>query len=43
MFVYNVSIVFNLQYRQIALELDAGRFPEGMEKILSDVGAMKQE
>lgn len=31
------------QYRQFAHELDAGRFPEGMQQILDEVGAMKQE
>lgn len=33
----------NLQYRQYAHELDAGRFPEGMQEVLDEVGAMKQE
>lgn len=32
-----------LQYRSFAVELDAGRFPEGMQEILEEVGAMKQE
>jgi len=31
------------RYRQFAQELDAGRFPEGMQAILEEVGALKQE
>lgn len=35
--------VFTFQYRQFAQELDAGRFPEGMQEVLEEVGALKQE
>lgn len=31
------------KYRQFASELDAGRFPEEMQAILEEVGALKQE
>lgn len=37
------NFVFNFQYRQYASELDAGRFPEGMQEVLEEVGALKQE
>lgn len=42
---YSFSILFNstFQYRQFANELDAGRFPEGMQAVLEEVGALKQE
>lgn len=35
--------VVTFQYRQFAQELDAGRFPEGMQEVLEEVGALKQE
>lgn len=34
---------FPFQYRQYAHDLDAGRFPEGMQAVLDEVGGIKQE
>lgn len=41
----HLSNIYNqqFQYRQFASELDAGRFPEEMQAILEEVGALKQE
>lgn len=39
--VFNLNLSF--QYRQFASELDAGRFPDEMQAILEEVGALKQE
>lgn len=38
-----IILFVSMQYRQFAHELDAGRFPEGMQAVLDEVGAMKQE
>lgn len=41
--IFLKSFSHTFQYRQYAAELDAGRFPEGMQAVLEEVGALKQE
>jgi hypothetical protein len=31
------------KYHHWALELDAGRFPEGLQEVMEEIGALKQE
>lgn len=38
-----IICLFLFQYRSYAHELDAGRVPEGMQAVLEEVGALKQE
>lgn len=34
---------FSIQYQQWAREIDEGRIPDGMQAILEEMGALKQE